>query len=73
MARLKPCPFKDVFESPGLKPLAATSGFHRPEGRCFYRLIGARFRAVLLDPPYLLEQHEEIGWGTRLYGYLNLR
>jgi len=22
-------------------------------------------RAVFLDPPYLLEPHEEIGWGTR--------
>jgi hypothetical protein len=28
--------------------------------------MGARFRAVSLDPPYLLENREEIGWGTRL-------
>jgi hypothetical protein len=35
--------------------------------------FGARLRAVLLDPPYLLENSEEIGWGTRLVAWHKFR
>jgi hypothetical protein len=58
--------------APGLKPFASRKAFTGLKAGASTPSIGTRSRAVLLDPPlrqaqgrlYLLENREELGWGT---------